>query len=163
AIFSYQVFHPFLNLMLWSLILAVTLYPLHTRLRPVLGSNGRTATVIVLISIVTMLAPVYFLGTSLADSAQHAITALKSDEYHIPPPPESVAGLPIIGNRLYDTWLQASSDLTALARKFAPQLKGASVHLLGTIAGVGIAFLVFVAALIIAGVFMAFGESGHSN
>src|SRR5262245_30905328 len=30
AIFSYQVFHPFLNLMMWSLILAITLYPLHT-------------------------------------------------------------------------------------------------------------------------------------
>src|SRR4030095_1330253 len=65
AIFSYQVFHPFLNLMLWSLILAVTLYPLHTMLKPKLGSDGRTATLIVLIAIFTMLAPVYFLGTSL--------------------------------------------------------------------------------------------------
>jgi predicted PurR-regulated permease PerM len=163
AIFSYEVFHPFLNLMLWSLILAVTLYPLHIMLKPRLGSDGRTATLIVLIAILTMLAPVYFLGTSLAESAEHAISAIKNDEYHIPPPPEKIAAVPLVGQRLYDTWLSASSDLTALVRKFAPQLKGMSMELLGTIAGVGIGFLVFVAALIIAGVFMAFGESGYNN
>ena len=33
VIFCYRVFHPFLDLMLWSLILAVTLYPLDRRLR----------------------------------------------------------------------------------------------------------------------------------
>jgi predicted PurR-regulated permease PerM len=35
--------------------------------------------------------------------------------------------------------------------------------LLGTVAGVGMGFLVFVAALIIAGVFMAFGQSGADS
>ena len=73
AIFCYSVFHPFLDLMLWSMILAVTLYPLHTRLRHRLGSDGRAATLIVLIAIATMLAPVYFLGMSLAESVEHAV------------------------------------------------------------------------------------------
>ena len=49
AVFCYGVFHPFRDLMLWSMILAVTLYPLHTRLRHKLGSDGRAATLIVLI------------------------------------------------------------------------------------------------------------------
>ena len=43
AVFCYGVFHPFRDLMLWSMILAVTLYPLHTRLRHRLGSDGRAA------------------------------------------------------------------------------------------------------------------------
>jgi predicted PurR-regulated permease PerM len=163
AIFSYDVFRPFLNLMLWSMILAITLYPLHMRLRSRLHGDGRAATVIVLIAVATMLAPVYFLGTSLAESAEHAVSALRNDEYHIPPPPESVASWPLIGPRLHDAWLQASTDLTDLARKFGPQLKGVSLSLLGTIAGVGVGFLVFVAALIIAGIFMAFGESGSNS
>jgi predicted PurR-regulated permease PerM len=163
AIFSYGVFRPFLNLMLWSMILAITLYPLHTRVRSRLGSDGRAATVIVLIAIATMLAPVYFLGTSLAESVEHAVGLLKNDEYHIPPPPESVASWPLIGPRFHDAWLQASTDLTALARKFGPQLKDVSLNLLGTIAGVGVGFLVFVAALMIAGIFMAFGESGTNS
>ena len=160
AVFCYGVFHPFRDLMLWSMILAVTLYPLHTRLRPKLGGDGRAATLIVLIAIATMLAPVYFLGMSLADSVEHAVSLIRNDEYHIPPPPESVASWPLVGQRLYDSWRQASTDLTALVQKLGPQLKGVSMSLLGTIAGVGAAFLVFVAALIIAGIFMAFGESG---
>jgi predicted PurR-regulated permease PerM len=163
AIFCYGVFHPFLDLMLWSMILAVTLYPLHIRLRRKLGSDGRAATLIVLIAIATMLAPVYLLGMSLADSVEHAVSVIRHDEYHIPPPPESVAGWPLVGQRLYDTWMQASTDLTALMRKLGPQIKGLSMSLLGTVAGVGIGFLVFVAALIIAGIFMAFGESGHNS
>jgi predicted PurR-regulated permease PerM len=163
AVFCYGVFHPFRDLMLWSMILAVTLYPLHTRLRHKLGSDGRAATLIVLIGIATMLLPVYFLGMSLADSVQHAVSLIRNDEYHIPPPPESVASWPLVGERLYDTWLQASTNLTALVRKLGPQLKGVSLSLLGTIAGVGVAFLLFVAALIIAGILMAFGESGRGS
>ena len=163
AIFCYGVFHPFRDLMLWSMILAVTLYPLHTRLRHKLGSDGRAATLIVLIGIATMLSPVYFLGMSLVDSVEHAVSLIRNDEYHIPPPPESVASWPLVGQRLYDSWLQTSTDLTALVRKLGPQLKGASMSLLGTIAGVSVGFLVFVAALIIAGIFMAFGERGSDS
>ncbi len=33
VMFSFQVFQPFLELMLWSVILAVTLYPLYLRIR----------------------------------------------------------------------------------------------------------------------------------
>jgi predicted PurR-regulated permease PerM len=163
AIFCYEVFRPFLDLMLWSMILAVTLYPLQTKLRPRLGSDGRTATAIVLIGIATMLVPLYLLGISLAESAEQALDVVKTGEYHIPPPPDSVAAWPLIGQRLHGVWLQAATDLTALARQMAPQLKSLGLTLLGTVAGVGVAFLVFVAALIIAGIFMAFGESGSNS
>jgi predicted PurR-regulated permease PerM len=163
AIFCYEVFRPFLNLMLWSLILAITLYPAHIWLRSKVGSDSRAATLLVVIAIATMLGPVYFLGTSLAESAEQAVGVVRSGEYHIPPPPESVAGWPLIGERLHAVWLSASTDLTPLVRKWAPELKGAGMTALGTLAGVGIGFLVFVAALIIAGVFMAFGQAGSDS
>jgi predicted PurR-regulated permease PerM len=97
AVFCYGVFHPFRDLMLWSMILAVTLYPLHTRLRHKLGSDGRAATLIVLIGIATMLLPVYFLGISLADSVEHAVSLIRNDEYHIPPPPVYFLGISLPG------------------------------------------------------------------
>ena len=163
AIFCYGVFHPFLDLMLWSSILAITLYPAHVWLKRKVGSDGRAATLLVLIAIATMLGPVYLLGTSLAESAEQAVGVVRSGEYHIPPPPQSVAAWPLIGERLHAFWLSASTDLTALVQKWGPQLKGASMTLLGTLAGVGVGFLVFVAALIIAGVFMAFGQNGADS
>jgi len=52
VISCYEIFRPFLDLILWSLILAVTLYPLQGRLKGLLGNKeGRTATLIVVIAI----------------------------------------------------------------------------------------------------------------
>ena len=33
VLFCFQIFHPFLDLMLWSVILAITLYPLQAQLK----------------------------------------------------------------------------------------------------------------------------------
>ncbi|WP_137817538.1 AI-2E family transporter [Pseudomonas sp. 2FG] len=161
VIFCYQIFHPFLDLMLWSLILAITLYPLHGRLKGKLGNNdGRTATLIVLLAIGILMVPVYLLGTSMADSVEQAIAVVKSGGFHIPPPADSVASWPLVGNALHGFWLQAATDLSGLAQKLAPHLKGVSLTLLGKLAGLGTGLLIFIFALIIAGIFMAYGENG---
>lgn len=164
VMFCYQVFQPFLNLMLWSMILAITLYPLHGKLKARLDNNdGRAATALVVLSIAILLVPVYLLGASMAESIENTIVLVKSGEMHIPRPAESVASWPLIGQQLHDLWLQASTDLTSLLKKVAPQLKGVSLEVLGKLAGIGMGFLVFIFALIIAGIFMAFGDNGSRS
>lgn len=164
VIFCFQIFHPFLDLMLWSLILAITLYPLQGRLKGKLGNNeGRTATLIVLIAISILMVPIYLLGTSIADSVENALAMVKTGSFHIPPPGESVASWPLVGQTLYDFWLQAATDLTGVLKKLLPYLKGASLSLLGKLAGVGVGFLMFIFALIIAGIFMAYGDNGSRS
>ena len=164
AISCYQIFHPFLDLMLWSLILAVTLYPLQGRLKRKLGnSDGRAATLIVLIAIGILMAPIYLLGVSLVDSIQNAVATVKGGSFHIPPPAESVATWPLVGKPLYGVWLQAANDLTRLAQEHAPQLKEVTLSVLGKLSGLGIGLLLFIVALIIAGIFMAYGESGERS
>jgi predicted PurR-regulated permease PerM len=156
VIFCFQIFHPFLDLMLWSVILAITLYPLQGRLKGMLGNKeGRTATLIVLIAIGILLVPIYLLGTSIADSMESVMSMLKSDSIHIPPPADSVAAWPLVGKPLYGLWLQAATDLPELAQKFIPQIKGISLTLLSKLAGIGMGFLIIIFALIIAGIVMA--------
>ncbi|POZ99940.1 AI-2E family transporter, partial [Pseudomonas sp. MWU12-2312b] len=66
VLFCFEIFRPFRDLMLWSLILAITLYPLQTRLRGALGQkDGLIATLIVLAAIVILMVPVYLLGSSV--------------------------------------------------------------------------------------------------
>ncbi|GAB2793282.1 AI-2E family transporter [Dyella kyungheensis] len=164
VIFCYEIFSPFLHLMLWSVILAITLYPLQLRLRGRLGNrDGRTATLIVLISVAILMVPIYLLGTSLTESVEKALDVVKEGRVRIPSPSESVASWPLIGKPLYGFWLQASTDLTGLAQKLAPQLKEVSLGLLGKLANAGLGLLMFIAALIIAGILMAYGESGHRS
>jgi len=164
AISCFEVFYPFLNLIVWSLILAITLYPLQVRLRGgVLNSDGRAATLIVIVALGIVLVPTWLLGDAVVDSAERALAIAKSGSLRIPPPAESVAAWPLVGQRLHDFWLQAATDLTGLAQKHAPQLKEAGVALLGAVTSVGAGLLIFFMALIIAGIFMAYGEAGSRS
>jgi predicted PurR-regulated permease PerM len=83
--------------------------------------------------------------------------------FHIPPPAESVATWPLVGEKLYGFWQQAATDLSGLAQKLAPQLKDVSLVVLGKLAGFGLGLMMFLVAIIIAGVIMAFGENGSRS
>jgi predicted PurR-regulated permease PerM len=160
----YAVFSPFLYLMIWALILAINLYPLQRRLKARFGGkDGRAATVLVVIALVLLAVPIYIIAASMTDSVQGAIAWVRGGRFNISPPPESVATWPLIGPNLYAFWQQAATDMTSLAQKFAPQLREASMTLLGTVAGFGLGLLLFLVALIIAGIIMAFGESGQRS
>ena len=161
VLFCFEIFSPFRDLMLWSVILAITLYPLQQRLRGPLGhKDGRIATVIVLVAIIILMVPIYLLGTSIADSVEGAMSVVKEEGVRIPAPAESVAQWPLIGDKVYALWQQAATDLPGLTAKYIPQIKGFSLGLLGKLAGVGMGFLTFIFSLIIAGIFMAYGEAG---
>lgn len=164
VLYCYKVFQPFLGLMLWAVILAITLYPLHNKLKRKLGNrDGRSAGLIVLIAIAILLVPVYLLGTSLTESAQAAIQLVKQDGLHIPPPADSIAQWPIIGKSLYAFWQEAATNLTSVMQKIAPHLKGISLTLLGQIASIGVGLMVFIFALIVGGIIMAYGVSGERS
>ncbi|TPQ31621.1 AI-2E family transporter [Cupriavidus pinatubonensis] len=164
VIFCFEIFHPFFDLVVWALILAVTIYPLQVRLRGRLGlSEGHIATLIVLLSIAIILVPAYLLGVAVFESVERAIDVVKDGRLSIPQPAESVASWPLVGQQLYAFWQQAATDLSGLLMKVAPQLKGFSVGLLAKLAGLGTGLLVFVFALIIAGIIMAYGEMGSRS
>ncbi|MDO9322566.1 MAG: AI-2E family transporter [Pseudomonas sp.] len=164
VISCFQIFRPFLDLMLWSVILAITLYPLHGMLKRKLGnSDARAASLIVFIAVSILLVPVYLLGDSMAESIQQTIAVVKSGGLHIPPPADSVANWPLVGKSLHGFWLQASTDLTGLLQTVAPHLKGPSLSLLGKLAGASFGLLMFIFALFIAGIVMAYGDKGSHS
>ena len=160
AVACYRVFQPFLDLMVWAVILAVTLNPLQGWVRRHLHwREGHMATLIVVVIIAVLLVPVYFISMSLAGSAHDALDVARSGHFHVPPPSDAVKDWPIVGERLHALWTQAASDLTSLARKFAPQLRTISFAVLGKLAGVALGLLLFFAALAIAAIFLAYAES----
>ncbi|MFK8329826.1 AI-2E family transporter [Pseudomonas sp. BJa5] len=164
VLFCFQIFHPFLNLMLWAVILAITLYPLHNMLKGKLGNkDGRTATLIVVVALALLMVPIYLLGTSISDSIEATLTMLKSDSLEIPLPNEKIATLPLIGKPLYTFWVQSATDMSSVLMKLMPYIKSVGLTLLGKMAGVGVGFLLFIGALIIAGVLMAYGENGQRS
>lgn len=161
AALCFQIFAPFLTLMVWGLILAVTLYPMQEYVAAKMGGRqGLAATLIVILGIALIVAPTAILMSSLGDSVQRLIHDVQSDALVIPAPRESVAGWPVIGERVYALWSQAHADLPALVKSMQPKIGDLAKSALAFVASIGGGLLLFLAALIIAGILMAFGRSG---
>jgi predicted PurR-regulated permease PerM len=95
------------------------------------------------------------LSASLVEGVQGVSQGLKDGSLKIPPPPDSVADWPLIGEPTHKFWQLASTNLEAAATQLAPQLKSIGSWLLSAAAGAGAGVLQFVIAIIIAGAFMA--------
>ena len=112
-----------------------------------------------LLMLVLLVAPSVLLGDSLVSGARNVVNSFQSGELHIPPPPDSVAGWPLIGEPIAKAWTLASEDLEAALRQTSPLLKGFGSWLLGAAGGAGLALLQFVLAILIAGALLANSEA----
>lgn len=164
ASFCYTVFSPFLNMMLWAIILAVTLYPLHQKFANHLGGKqGWASTLLVLLGILLIVVPTIAMVTSLGESVSALVDKMGSNTFAIPPPSEKIASIPVIGGKLHALWLKASVDLPGLISTYRTQLGGIAKQVLSILASMGGGLLGFVASFIIAGIIMAWGADGANS
>src|SRR5215203_5316076 len=69
AVLCYKIFSPFLTLIIWSIILAVTLYPLHQAIaRRVRGKQWVASVILVIGSFLLIVVPAALLLNSFADT-----------------------------------------------------------------------------------------------
>ena len=164
AMLCYQVFSPFLTLTAWAVILAVTLYPLHQALAAKMrDKQGLAATVLVLLGIVLIVAPTAVLMSSLGDSVHQLIRDVQANSLAIPAPRDGVAEWPVIGEKVHALWSRAHADLPALVQSMQPKIGDLAKAALRFVAGIGGGLLRFLAAFIVAGILMAFGQAGDRS
>ena len=157
----FRVFSPFLNLMLWALILGVTLYPSHQKLAARMGgSNSRAATTIVLLGLLLIGAPTIMLASSLANQIAGMHEAYQAGTLEVPPPKESVAEWPVIGQQVYDGWAAASTNLHEFIDDNRVGLESMLSNMLATARSAAGTVFMFLGALIVAGIMMAYGTGG---
>jgi predicted PurR-regulated permease PerM len=160
AVICLQVFSPFMKLMVWSVILAVTTYPLHQALaRRIGGRQGLASIILALIGIALIVVPTWLLMNSFADSVRSFVGAIQNNTLQVPPPREGVKNWPVVGNTLYDTWSQARNDLPGLVQTMQPKLGELARSALATVASIGGTMLLFLVSFLIANIIMAYGAS----
>jgi predicted PurR-regulated permease PerM len=164
AFLCYAVFAPFLTLMVWALILAVAMYPLHQSIaRRLGGRQGLAATLIVILGATLIVIPTAVLMVSLGDSMQEFVASVRDNTLQIPEPKPGVADWPIVGKKIYAMWSTAASDLPAFVQTMQPKIGELARSALGFVASIGGAILKFVASFCVAGVIMAFGAAGAES
>jgi predicted PurR-regulated permease PerM len=160
----YSIFSPFLSLMLWALILAVALYPLHQRLaNRMRGRQGFASTIIVLASVILIIVPCTLLMSSMTDSISNLIHGIQNNSLHIPLPPDTIAQWPLVGKDIHQFWQEAATDLPGLIQNMQPKIGHLTKKALAMVASMGTDILKFLFSCVIAGIVMSFGKSGAQS
>ncbi len=157
-----RVFAPFTNLMLWGGILAISLYPLHQYLARWFGGRQACAAALLVLGCLLLLgAPTVMLGGSFASQIHDTYTSFDNNSITIKPPSSSVADWPLVGKQVYNLWNDAATNLPRLIEKNHTQLQALSKRVLAAAANTAGSVLLFLAALLVAGIIMVYGDSGE--
>jgi predicted PurR-regulated permease PerM len=151
----FTIVSPFLHIVTWAAIIAVALYPAHLSLTAKLGGRAKSSSsILVLIGLAIIIVPTWMLAGSSIEGLRTVSEAVQSGSVSISPPDPSVAEWPLIGEKTFEIWSNAASDLEDTLNKYNPQIKSIGQSTLsfagGTLSGV----LQFVLSTIIAGVLL---------
>jgi predicted PurR-regulated permease PerM len=155
---SFVVIRPFIPILAWSVVLAVALYPVFNWLSGLLGNRPKlAATVLTLINLGIVIGPATWLGLGAVEGIRSFAAQLGAGTLAIPSPPAGVKDWPIIGTQLFALWDQASTNLRAALREFAPHLKPMAGTMLGLAGGAGVGTFKFLVAVALTGFLLPAG------
>jgi predicted PurR-regulated permease PerM len=146
----------FLVPLIWGMIITIAIHPLYQRLRRLLGDRGRLAAFLVsLLLLALLILPLIVLSRALVGNVTSLARALADGAIALPPPPEGLAGWPVIGPPLGQFWRLSLDSLGSALDEVAPQLKVLAGGLVSLVAGACFGILNFLIAIAITGILLA--------
>jgi predicted PurR-regulated permease PerM len=151
----YGIIKPFIDILVWSIIFAVALFPGYNWLYPKLFGKKTLASILIILTMLFLLAlPGFLFAKSLYEGVAFLKENYQKAEILIPAASDKVAGLPVVGPFLYEKWNLFSQHLGETLTDYAPQLKQVFIGLVSSVASAGIAYIKLIISVIIAGVFL---------
>ncbi|MEK0085713.1 AI-2E family transporter [Benzoatithermus flavus] len=151
----FTIAKPFLVPVVWGTLIAVAIHPVHHRLRHDLGDRDRLAAFLVsFLLLILLILPLVVLSRALVDNVASLARVLAEGGIALPPPPEGLAGWPVIGPPLDEFWRLALDNLRTALGQVTPQLKVLAGWLVSLVAGAGFGILNFLIAIVIAGILL---------
>ena len=161
VVWCFWITRPFIVAVLWGAILAVAVHPGYRRLCHWLGGReGLAAAILSLLALLLLIGPLSMMTTALVGNIADLAERLSGGQIVIPPPPTTLAEWPFLGPRVERLWQLASVNLLSAMQEVQPQLRALGGWLLSLVAGIGLGLLNFVAAVVIAGLFLAYSTGG---
>ncbi len=153
---------PFSSIIIWAIIMAVALHPVHIRLSTRLGNRrGVSATLMVMTGIAIVMVPGYFTGQSLYRTASSMKAHMSKELMQVPQLPldwHTGAG---VKKFIADRWPADDGALAELVQQFGPELRDAGLYILGSLGTFGMDLMKFLASILLAGVVLAYYGPGR--
>jgi predicted PurR-regulated permease PerM len=155
----FLILRPFVMLILWGMVIAVTLYPFFKWLKRKLGGRNRLTSVLVTILVLLIIfIPFSLLAKTFYAGIMSLRDIVESEKFYIPAPAESVKSWPIIGNPIFQLWNSAFTNLDSVITQYKPQIKEFLIWFLGAAKNTSIEFVKLIVSIIISGFFLAYSE-----
>jgi len=156
----FHIIEPFLNILLWGFLFSITLQPLHKKLGSRLkGRSTLAATIITVIMLFLIILPTTWLLLKSVEEVKELKNTIHNDQLVLPAPNESVKEWPIVGERIYATWSEASTEKSSFIVKHKDELKPILLKSIALISSAGKGLIIFIGAIIIGGIMLVYSES----
>ncbi len=159
----FGIIKPFIIIVVWGSILAVAIFPLYNKLSHALGERKNlAATLYTVFTLSLLIGPTIMLTGSLVETSTQLAKSFNAGTLVIPPPSQNVSEWPLIGDKVYAFWSQASANLETTLQQYITQVKQLGEVLITGIAGISRSVLQFILSIIISGIFLANTESAYA-
>jgi predicted PurR-regulated permease PerM len=159
---SLYVVRPFIPGLIWATTIAVATWPAMLAVQRRCGNRRWIATTVMLfILLVVIVLPLYAAISTLAEHASEVMDAIKHlPDYALPPPPDWVGNVPVVGRRAATEW-QMLSDAGpgGLLARLEPYAAIAARWMFGHAALVGAFVIHMVVTIVITGILYSQGEA----
>jgi predicted PurR-regulated permease PerM len=159
---SFWILQPFLAAVVWATMVVVATWPVMRGLQSWLGGRRSLAVAaMTLMLLLLMVVPLSLAIAAIADNAGRIASVAKwLSEFNLPPPPEWVARIPLVGNRLQDFWQQvAAAGIQSYAARIAPYAETGARWFIAEAGNFGLLLVQFLLTVVIAAIMYAGGES----
>lgn len=160
-LWCFRILQPFILPVLWGVIIAVAIYPLHRRLADAIGGRSGLAAMLVSGSLfLVLLIPTALLTRALVHNVATLAQPVRDDAIRIPLPPEGVQDWPLIGDFTFKLWTLAATNIGEALQVVQPQIRAFGAWLVDVAAGAGLGLLMLIFAFVIAGLLLAHAHRG---
>lgn len=164
-VWSFLIAKPFILIIIWSVIVAVSIFPFYQKIINLFHGKkkGLLTGFFILIILSIIVLPSLKITTSIVASSENIIANFKDGSIKVPEPRESVKDWPIIGENIYDSWKQASSNMESFLKNNKESVANGFGWIFTSLTGLLGAVFLSLISILIAGVFMFSADSGYKG
>jgi predicted PurR-regulated permease PerM len=157
---SLWIMRPFAAAVVWATMFTIATWPVLLSLQARFGGRrGPAVAVMVILLLAVIVAPTWLAVSTISENADRAGELAHTVlEEGLPPPPEWVDRIPLLGGRLAERW-QELANPDSLASRIAPHLREAATWIATSAAGLGSLVVQFLVMVIVSGILYSNGES----
>ncbi len=156
---------PFLLIILWSILVAVALYPIYQKVINLFKGKKKSlvTSLFILILLALIVTPTINLATAAVESSTTFYQDFHDGNITVPPPAETVKEWPLIGDKIYTAWSQASLNIEGFVIKYKEPISNVFSSLFSSLTGLMGSVFLALFSLIFAGVFMYSADGGYKS